>query len=115
MLPSKNRLRKKEIKKILKKGKKIHSQNFLLFFLKNDLKYSRFSVIVPLKFSKKAVERNKIKRKVREVLRRFFLNRFLLNFSFDGVFIIKEGAKKLNFWQIKKEIEKIFKKICLKH
>ena len=109
MLPQKNRLKKKEIKKILKEGKKIHSQSFLLFFLKNDLKYSRFSVIVPLKFSKKAVERNKIKRKFREVLRRFFLN-----LSFDGVFIIKEGAKKLNFWEIKKEIEKIFKKICLK-
>ncbi|MFH1714243.1 MAG: ribonuclease P protein component [Candidatus Nealsonbacteria bacterium] len=65
MLPQINRLRKKkEIDDVFKKGKS-QKKDFLVFKIaNNNLKDWRFSIIVSKKVSKKAVVRNKIRRRL---------------------------------------------------
>lgn len=81
------RLPKTSVIKIIKEGKSIHSPLFSLKFSKNTLYLNRFSVIVSKKELKSAVQRNKAKRVLREVLR----NRLG---KFEGFFDIVCFAKK---------------------
>jgi ribonuclease P protein component len=70
MFAKKNRLRKKvDFDKVFRYGKAIHSDLFILKILPNNLNYNRFAVIVSKKISTKAVERNRIKRILRELLK----------------------------------------------
>ena len=54
---------------LFKCGKKINFPIFTIRYLDNGLNKSRFAVVVSNKISKKATERNKIKRRVREIIR----------------------------------------------
>ncbi len=66
MLSYKNRLLKKnDFQRVFKKGKSIKSDFLFLKFCDNNLNESRFGIIVSKKVSKRAVDRNKIKRKTR--------------------------------------------------
>lgn len=69
MLPFKNRLtRKKDHEKVQKLGNFISLNNIAIKVLENDLKETRVGIIVGLKYSKKAVERNQVKRIIREII-----------------------------------------------
>ena len=75
VLPKENRLSKKEVELVLKKGRTYRGFFLILKYWKNklsseDKRLSRFAVIVPLKVSKKATKRNRIKRLIRENLRK---------------------------------------------
>jgi len=70
MLPIKKRLSKsKDIQKILRLGQAFFSGNVVLKFLKNNLGQVRVGFVVGTGVSKKATERNKIKRSLREFFR----------------------------------------------
>lgn len=70
MLPRKLKLKKeKDFKLIFQKGRYSRSEHFSLKFLPNSLEDSRFAFIVKAKVLKKAVERNKIKRQLEEIVR----------------------------------------------
>lgn len=64
MLPRKNRLRK-----FFKGGKSFTGESVRIFFLPNGLPDSRFGLSIKSGLFKKAVERNRIKRLIRECLR----------------------------------------------
>ena len=64
--------------------------------LKNDLKETRIGIVVGLKFSKKAVERNQMKRFLREIFRPELKN---IKEGFDFVVV----ARKRDREKIKKE------------
>lgn len=67
--PKAARLRKaREFKEVYVRGEKRTSRSFIVFALLNGLSYSRFGVTTPRKLGK-APERNRIKRRVREILR----------------------------------------------
>ncbi len=69
MLGKENRLRrKKDFEEIFKKGRSFKESFLVLKILKNNLKVSRFGFVVSQKVSKKAVVRNKIKRRLREIV-----------------------------------------------
>jgi len=70
-LSKKERLRKdKEFEKVFKNGKKLWIDSILLIMYRpNELNYRRLGVVVPKKI-KKATQRNKIKRWIRELFRR---------------------------------------------
>ncbi len=66
MLAQKNRLSKKDdFELIFRNGNKIFDQYLNLRFRKNDLDCCRFSIIVSNKISKKAVVRNKLRRRIK--------------------------------------------------
>jgi len=62
MLPKKNRLTKKEFQYIYDNGIKIHSKNYFLIYINNDI--FKISAVAPSKKNKKAVLRNKKRREV---------------------------------------------------
>lgn len=74
MLSKEFRLRKKEeVNLVFKTGESVSLPEIALRFLPNNLEFARVAVLVGVKLSKKAVVRNRIKRRLREVAR--------LNFS----------------------------------
>jgi ribonuclease P protein component len=90
MLHKRHRLSKiTDVRKALGRGRGFFSPNFNIKFLPNFL-YKRFTVVVSLKVSKKATRRNRIKRLLRECIRKH-----IKNFSFgDYVIIVKPVAGK---------------------
>ncbi len=59
-----------EIKSILSKGKKFIFRNFIVICNKNQLGYLRYAVVVSKKVSKRAVDRNRAKRLLKELIRK---------------------------------------------
>ncbi len=62
--------RKGDIERCQKKGNKLHTKHFLILVSPSDTGESRLAVAVTTKLEKRAVVRNLIKRRIREVFRR---------------------------------------------
>lgn len=77
----------------------------------NQLSHPRLGLIVSKKVSKKAVERNKLKRRLREIFR---LNQNNLN-SFDIVVIAKQNANECTYLQLEKNFIKALKNAQVYH
>jgi len=111
MLSKKNRLKKKkDFEEVLKKGKGFKEDFLVLKVKNNNLKTSRFGFIVSQKLSKKATVRNKIKRRLRECVRRVLPR---IKKKVDGVIITKPGLELRDFWEIEEIINQLFKKAKL--
>ena len=108
MLKQENRLRKKSvISALLRKGKVYKSRYFICRYFLKDEGSPRFSVAVSKKIDKRAVFRNRLKRRFREVIKKnldksppiyamFFLSRF---------------GEKADFKSLEDELLLFFKKI----
>lgn len=108
MLPKNYRLRlKKDFDRIFKEGRFVGGGFFTLGYMKNDLAFSRFAVVVPKKVSNKAVKRNTVKRRTVEVIR---LMRESIKQGFDLVFIAKPGANSKLYKEIEEEAVKLLKR-----
>ena len=71
MFKKKSRLTKnKEFESVFKLGLSRNSNILRVSTLKNNLKINRYSVIVSNKVSKKAVDRNKVKRSLRYIIKK---------------------------------------------
>jgi ribonuclease P protein component len=102
MLKKVNRLtKKKEFDAAWKKGCSSFDKIIGLKVLANDLKKNRFGVMVGLKVSKKAVERNKIKRRIREIIQTEIVN---LKTGFDIVITVMPAARGLEFAELQKSL-----------
>ncbi len=96
-------------KYILPKTKKtqnfLKSENtkfFLIKYKENNFDFCRFAVVVPKKLVKKAVERNKIKRQVKAILKDY-----VKIGNYDFLIFLKN---KSNFAGFKEDLEEFFKK-----
>ena len=108
MFNQKNRLRKKkDIERVFKLGKSFYSDSFGIRYLKNSEERSRFCVIISKKTSKKAVTRNKNKRRVRAI---FISSLSKIKSGFDIAVIIKKDVSFFDFLKIEKEISFLLKK-----
>ena len=72
MLPSSKRLTAHDVKDIMEKGRVAHSPLFLLRYIPNAGAPTKVAAIAPVKVVKTAVGRNKLKRKVYEVVRKLY-------------------------------------------
>ncbi len=99
-------LKRKEFREVLKRGKNLKEGFLVLKWKKNKEKKIRFGVLMSTKFSKKAVLRNKAKRRIKEIVRANLKN-FLQ--GYDLIFIPLRGLK-TDFETLKKKINKFFKK-----
>jgi len=115
MLPRENRLRRnKDIKNVLTKGRTTREGFLFLKIVKNDLGILRFAIVVGKNLSKKAVVRNKLKRRISEIIRMGLkLKEIKPDRGIDGVIIALPGAERMNFRDLKQAIEKIFAKVKL--
>ncbi len=111
MLSKTNRLKKqKDIERVFKQGKGIREDFLFLKFVKSDLKTSRVAFVVSLKVSKKAVLRNKIKRRLRELVKRKLSE---IKKGYDIVLTAVPGLETKDFLEIEKSVNKLFKKAKL--
>lgn len=92
-----------EYEEILGKSKRLSTEHFNILCAPNSLGYPRMGLVVGKKSVPGSVERNRIKRVLREFFR---LNRTLFG-STDVVFVAKKGSEKLDYSLAKKEIEGI--------
>lgn len=112
MLPKINRIKKKkDFEVIFKKGHSFRENFLILRALPNNLKINRFSSVVSLKVSPKAVVRNRIKRKISAVVKTKTIKPEEIKKGFDFVFIVLPGFEKKDFSEIKATIENLLKKI----
>jgi len=108
MLPKVNRLtRKKDIEKVFKKGRFFKEDFLILKTIENDLGKSRFSFSVSLKVLKKAALRNKIRRRLSEIVRSRLKK---IKKGRDAVLIACPGLEEKDFWEIEEIVTKLFKR-----
>jgi len=102
----KYRLKGKEFEEVLKKGKGVKVESLVLKKLaKNEGK--KFGFLISKKVLKKAVQRNKLKRRLREILREKVEK---IKDGIRVVFIALPGLEKKNFKELKEIFEKLLKK-----
>lgn len=108
MLPVQNRLKlKKDFEAVVKKGRGLKEDFLFLKIVKNNRKESRFGFIVSKKFSNKATLRNKIKRRLRALIRTK-LNK--IRKGLDCVLTVRQGLENKDFLEIEAILNKLFEK-----
>lgn len=102
--------KKKEFDNVWKNGRSCFDGLFGVKALLNDLPNSRYGISVGLKFSKKAVERNSVKRKVRAFVDSVDSQ---TKVKADVVIICLPSAKGKESAEIHSSLETLFKKMRL--
>jgi len=110
MLKKENRLKKKkDFEKVFKEGKSFKNNFLIVKINENNLNFPRFGFVVSKKVSNKSVERNKIKRRLREIVKK--KSKKIKGKGIDGIFIALPSIKGKNFKEIGKVVENLFKKV----
>ncbi|MFH1610336.1 MAG: ribonuclease P protein component [Patescibacteria group bacterium] len=98
---------KKDFEKLAKQGQSFFTQEFGFKILKNNLKQNRYGIVVNLKVDKRAVVRNKIRRRLRDIIQE---NEKNLKKGFNLMILTREGIKSLDFANIRLKLVHLFKK-----
>ncbi len=102
------RLKKpREFSYVYENGEKWVGDYLVLLYTENDLPYSRIGIVVSKKVGR-AVVRNKVKRRLREIVR---LNREKIPQGLDIVIIAKTKAKMVTFWDLREDLLKGFSEL----
>jgi ribonuclease P protein component len=108
MLPKINRIKKKkEFEAIFKKGARFKNSLFVLLVAKNNLNEVRIGFITSQKVSKKAVIRNKVRRRLSEAVK-LYMDK--INDGSDLVFIALAASKESNFADLKDAVGSMLNK-----
>lgn len=111
MLKKKYRLRKtKDFERVYKKGKGAKVGFLAIKFTENNLENSRFGIIVSRKVANKATRRNKIKRRIREAIRKHLEE---IKPGYDIIIFAQPSIIEKNFWEIQECLLKNLKKAKL--
>lgn len=99
------RLRKnRDFQTVFKKGKSSWNRQFTLIIKRNNLGKSRVGFTITKKYGN-AVERNKLRRRLREIIRN---NKDLLFKGYDMVLIPKAGTKNMTYQDLESSVRHIF-------
>ena len=110
MLIQENRLRKKkDFDAVFKKGDGFKQGFLYLKIRKNNLGASRFGFVISKKFSKKAVIRNKTKRRLSEIIKAKLSE---IKKGMDIIVVVMPGAEN-EFQELEDTLSKLFKKAKL--
>jgi len=111
MLSRKYKLKRdNDFRKVFKQGRYYHGNFIRIKILKNELDVSRFGFIVGLKISKKATERNKIRRRLEQAVR---LNLNQIKDGFDVVVLAEKEIKEKEYLSIEEVLLNLFQKAKL--
>jgi len=107
MLLKINRITKKQdFNKTFKEGKGFSGDFLFLKILKNNTKVSRFGFVISRKVSKKSTIRNKIKRRLSEIIK---LKLPEIKKGLDIIFVAKQNLENQDFKKTGEILEKILK------
>lgn len=111
MLKKQNQLTKdKEFDNVFKNGKSSYDKIIGIKVIANNSDNSRFGILISTKISKKAIERNKIKRQIREIIR-LDLEKILSGYDFIIITLAPVLGK--TYQELEKSIHNHFKKLKL--
>ena len=101
------RLRKqKDFKRVFDHGKSLGGSTVAFYFVQNSIGYPRAGFVASKKISKRAVDRNRAKRLMREVFR---LNKHKLK-PVDIIFIARKGILGKKYQSVEEDFLKLAKK-----
>ena len=104
--PKELKIRKNsEYEEIFGKSRRLNTEHFNILCAPNSLGYARVGFVLSKKMVPGAVERNRVKRVLREFFR---LNQSLFG-SMDVVFVAKKGSEMLDYSLAEKEIGEIIR------
>ena len=98
--------KKKQFTYIYKKGKRVSNKFLTLFVLTSKYKSYKIGYSVSKKIGKATV-RNKVKRRLKEIVRLSSLPQS----NFNYVLMAREGIENLDFKNLEKQVKDIFSKI----
>lgn len=102
-----NRIKKNvEFNKVIDEGKLLKTDSLTLYFLENNLGYTRIGISIPKK-SGKAVVRNKIKRQIRAII----ASDVKLEKSFDYIIIARKQYDVNQFEKTRLDIKYLIEKV----
>ena len=109
MLPKENRLTaKSDFEAVRENGRMFSGRNFSLSYRnRGDEKKTRFGFVVSKKVSKRAVERNRAKRVLREIVRK---NISSVKAGFDCIFLVKKAFLGMKSSEVEVEVKEALKK-----
>lgn len=111
MLTKNRRLvKEKDFQKTFKRGKSFYAKFFGVRAVANNLAHNRYGIVISTKVSKKAVERNKLKRQIRAMLKGFDKS---LNSGYDLIIMVLPAALNQEFKALNAELEKILLQLRL--
>lgn len=111
MLAAKYRLHKDvDIERVLRKKRGVFDVMCGIKYAKNDLPNSRFTVVAGTKVSKKAVDRNKMKRQYREILRALLPR---ITPGYDVMLLIGKAALPVPYEEKERQLARVFSKAGL--
>ncbi len=98
----KNRIKKRKVfLEIQETSEKLFTKHFLIFARKSKDEHSKIGITVSKKVDKRAVYRNKLRRRIKEFFR---LTKKRFNSPYEIVIIAKKNAINMNFHDIHKEL-----------
>ena len=104
-------LKNSDFQKIIKRNQRFYSKNFVLYYESNLTNSYKIGITISKKVSKRAVDRNLLKRQINHILCNY--DNFLL--LLDYVLIAKPTAKTLSYCSIEEEILFLLKKVYRKN
>ena len=97
----------KRFSQIHQEGRSIANSLLVVRVLRNELDHNRYGFMVSKRLGN-AVTRNRIKRRLREVVRMAKLKD-----GWDAVFIVRKGAENANYDQLKSALENVLQRADL--
>ena len=109
MLPKENRLSNKiDFEKVKRMGNKASGKSLMILTLsRGDDKVSRFGIVVSKHVSKRAVDRNRVKRLLRESIMSVISK---VSSGYDVVIIARQNIMSLDFSEVNNDLNNVFQK-----
>lgn len=108
MIPKERRLiTKGDFARLFKKGRVVHSRGITLKYSRNDRELTRFGIVISAKVSKKAVVRNKIRRRLRTSLGRRLDS---IRPGFDAAIMVRKDAIGMGYKELDAAVERLLEK-----
>ena len=103
---SNNRIKKRKFfLEIQESGEKLFTNHFLIFVRESKDNRSKIGITISKKIDKRAVVRNKLKRRLREFFR---TSKKYFNKKYEMIIIGKKNSKDINFHEIHRELTRLF-------
>ena len=97
----------KEFDRLIKKGYCSKNYNFLIFYEEYKFPYNKYGISVPKKIGKAHI-RNKLKRKIRAILRNYKKS---FSKNYNCIIIIRNSCLTLTYQELSNSLEKLLTKI----